>query len=46
MLKQGIPNEEATYFIELWDISGNQAHKNSRSVYYKGVNVYILSFSK
>jgi len=34
--KQGIPHEEATYLIELWDISGNQAHKNSRSVYYKG----------
>ena len=29
--------DEATYLIELWDISGNQAHKNSRSVFYRGL---------
>ena len=29
-------SDEATYLVELWDISGNQAHKNSRSVFYRG----------
>ena len=36
--------DEATYLIELWDISGNQAHKNSRSVFYRGLFEFYLFF--
>ena len=34
-------SDEATYLIELWDISGNQAHKNSRSVFYRDFHALI-----
>ncbi len=31
--KAGTPAEK-TYFIELWDIGGSSAHKNSRGIFY------------
>ena len=37
-------SDEATYLVELWDISGNQAHKNSRSVFYRGTYCLVITF--
>merc|ERR1712227_531624 len=34
-------SDESTYLVELWDISGNQAHKNSRSVFYRDFHALI-----
>lgn len=39
--KGGTPYQK-TYFIELWDIGGSSAHRNSRPVFYQGVNGIIL----
>jgi Rab-like protein 3 len=35
--KAGTPAEK-TYFIELWDIGGWAAHKNSRGIFYNPVH--------
>jgi len=34
--------EEAMYCCELWDISGNQAHRNSRNVFYSDYHALIF----
>lgn len=39
--KAGTPQQK-TYFIELWDIGGSSSHRNSRPVFYNGVNGVIL----
>ncbi|ODM94347.1 Rab-like protein 3, partial [Orchesella cincta] len=39
--KAGTPQQKP-YFIELWDIGGSSSHRNSRSVFYNGVNGVIL----
>ncbi|KAK2146612.1 hypothetical protein LSH36_594g01017 [Paralvinella palmiformis] len=39
--KAGMPAEK-TYFVELWDIGGWSAHKNSRAVFYNPVHGLIL----
>ncbi len=35
--KAGTPAEK-TFFVEMWDIGGWTAHKNSRSVFYNPVH--------
>ena len=35
-------SEEALYCCELWDISGNQAHRNSRNVFYSDYHALIF----
>ena len=39
--KQGT-SEEALYCLELWDISGNQAHRNSRNVFYQSYDALVF----
>lgn len=39
--KVGTPSEKL-YFVELWDIGGWTAHKNSRSIFYNPVHGIIL----
>lgn len=39
--KAGTPQQK-TYFIDLWDVGGSSSHRNSRSVFYNGVNGVIL----
>lgn len=39
--KAGTPQQK-TYFTELWDVGGSSSHRNSRSVFYNGVNGVIL----
>jgi Rab-like protein 3 len=34
--------EEALYCCEIWDISGNQAHRNSRNVFYRDYHALIF----
>ena len=38
---EGAPSQKP-YFVELWDIGGNNSHKNARHVFYKGVHGIIL----
>jgi len=39
--KGGTPAQK-TYFLEFWDVGGSSAHRNSRPVFYNGVNGIIL----
>lgn len=39
--KAGTPQQK-TYFAELWDVGGSSSHRNSRPVFYNGVNGVIL----
>lgn len=39
--KGGTPAQKS-YFIEFWDVGGSSAHRNSRPVFYHGVNGIIL----
>ena len=34
--------DEAIYCCELWDVSGNQAHRNSRNVFYRDFHALIF----
>ncbi|ESN99618.1 hypothetical protein HELRODRAFT_84252 [Helobdella robusta] len=35
-------NHEKTFFVELWDVGGWSAHKNSRAIFYNSLNGIIL----
>jgi len=39
--KAGTPQQK-TYFVDLWDIGGSSSHRNTRGVFYNGVNGIIL----
>jgi Rab-like protein 3 len=39
--KGGTPQQK-TYFVDLWDIGGSSGHRNTRSVFYNGVNGIVL----
>ena len=35
--REGTPSQRA-YFIELWDVGGNNSHKNARHVFYNPIH--------
>lgn len=43
--KEGTPQQK-TYFIELWDVGGSSSHRNTRHVFYLGVQGIRFSLYK
>ena len=35
--REGTPSQR-TYFVELWDVGGNNSHKNARHVFYNPIH--------